>query len=1185
MDFSNNRGERSSMRAPPSSFDNSFPPPSHSFRRSATFSQPMQHNAQLQSQLSDPTERTHARASSDWDHTLSQGDVSSRSMTQNTSQNNQVAPRSLQEKIQELRTLQQRALQQETEMHLIQQKKKQSEEEVAQLINGYQAMHPQSEPTTPPEYHDSGFPTALSRPNRFSGSMIGTVPAIGSNRPSRAGSQLTSPSSGLISSQFKTPGSSAANRLTWKSVPGSRRNSDEEDEPEPLEDQWADHRAAATRNRNSMPVTGLNRSIDRSSMSNDRGFKPHVNTANYLFGDDEGDGSKDQSLASPQDIHSYLQMNATDDKFPILVRQGDQSGKLSASSAALDLALSSSSSSQQGVQDVWSTFGRRRSSPQKSLPHNILSSSTLHRVSNGTLGETSAFVPRTDSKSARVSMGSEYGSYFDKDQSNAAALASLTGAQGAPPRLQSSYSTNDIPTVKNQRRSLIGFGSTANVHAEQHLHNHNASMGRVPPNGSSARQSREFNGADTARLSRDIQAASVMGSGASNLKANAAPFGPSVTSPISIDPESSFGATKLDQYQGYPYHQGVAEQVGQPPDFQAMAQQQPGLQQYPPYSNQQQANAGQMAPAYYNPRQYNGQAFQGLPPHMNSANQYGMPFVGGLPPNGAMSRNQAVQYQTAPRGRESHLAAQRRREELEAQRFATVPIEQCRGQIYSMARDQHGCRYLQRKLEERNPLYVRMIFEEVYQGVVELMTDPFGNYLCQKLLEHANDDQRTALIGTAAPQLVRIAVNQHGTRALQRMIDFLTTPEQVAIVIIALRDDVVSLIKDLNGNHVIQKCLNKMSSEDAQFIFDNVSKYIVTIGTHRHGCCVIQRCLDHSTLAQKKQIVETVTLNSFSLNEDPFGNYVTQYILDLRDAEFVEPMIERFRHHIVVFSKHKFSSNVIEKCIRVGQDSTKRWIIEEMMIPGELENMARDQYANYVVQTAMDRVEEDLEKVLFGRIRAILPSIRTTPHGRRILSKLQSHDQRIAEGRPHPYRRKANTLVHGDNVLALRQSGSNSTSNPSSKPPSRPTSQSVSRTTSRPVSSHGFGGMDAGLQFQATSGPLDNDATGYNLAGSSVTDLGNFSRLSLGGSIMGNPMPSLPMKNAVMAFDGSGSMDQRYGGHWNGNEQPHHSLAGKDNNSPNPQPPAPSNDPAPGPAHINSGADTKSQQAAHYTFI
>ncbi len=39
---------------------------------------------------------------------------------------------------------------------------------------------------------------------------------------------------------------------------------------------------------------------------------------------------------------------------------------------------------------------------------------------------------------------------------------------------------------------------------------------------------------------------------------------------------------------------------------------------------------------------------------------------------------------------------------------------------------------------------------------------------------------------------------------------------QIQTIIHALQDRVVELIQDLNGNHVIQKCLNRLSAEDAQ---------------------------------------------------------------------------------------------------------------------------------------------------------------------------------------------------------------------------------------------------------------------------------------------------------------------------------------------------------------------------------
>jgi hypothetical protein len=49
-------------------------------------------------------------------------------------------------------------------------------------------------------------------------------------------------------------------------------------------------------------------------------------------------------------------------------------------------------------------------------------------------------------------------------------------------------------------------------------------------------------------------------------------------------------------------------------------------------------------------------------------------------------------------------------------------IDQVIGQIYPMCKDQHGCRFLQKKLDEMNTQTVDIIFNEVYPHFAELMT-------------------------------------------------------------------------------------------------------------------------------------------------------------------------------------------------------------------------------------------------------------------------------------------------------------------------------------------------------------------------------------------------------------------------------------------------------------------------------
>ncbi|KAG8905842.1 hypothetical protein FRB99_008144 [Tulasnella sp. 403] len=319
-----------------------------------------------------------------------------------------------------------------------------------------------------------------------------------------------------------------------------------------------------------------------------------------------------------------------------------------------------------------------------------------------------------------------------------------------------------------------------------------------------------------------------------------------------------------------------------------------------------------------------------------------------------------------------------KRSDLDHNRFAGTHLEDLQGEIAAMCKDQHGCRYLQKKLEEGVPEHRDMIFRETFPHFAELMTDPFGNYLCQKLLEYSTDEQRNSICQSVAQDLVTISLNMHGTRAVQKMIDFLSTSRQtdqrcnaqIHSIIVALSMHVVTLIKDLNGNHVVQKCLNKLAPEDNQFIYN-------------------ARCVDHASDAQRVQLVTEITYHALTLVQDPYGNYVVQYILDLNDNRFSDAVIRQFLGNVCALSVQKFSSNVIEKCIRVAEHNTRKMLIEELLNRTRLEKLLRDSFGNYCVQTALDYAEPNQRAVLVEYIRPILPLIRNTPYGKRIQSKLQ----------------------------------------------------------------------------------------------------------------------------------------------------------------------------------------------------
>ncbi|KIV92833.1 hypothetical protein, variant [Exophiala mesophila] len=671
-----------------------------------------------------------------------------------------------------------------------------------------------------------------------------------------------------------------------------------------------------------MPVHS-NRPLQRLSLSNKTASAYGLaNTTSFLFDEDEDKHLSLNAIDLKSPIAKAFAQLEGDDTFPTLTSDGL---KLSANSAALDLANSR-------TPDLDWTLGSRYRPAHQSMPHT--DSSMYRPVLSNLSGLTSPSSDRPADLNRRKSQRHSLGVTFE-DSSPLPTTLPVT----RPSSLQTSYSTNDVPTVK---KSLTSETTPSKIHAEQQFHNHNVSLGRIPANAVHHRQSREGANGSTKVDEKLLSSAANM----SSLHPGAAPFNAHFNGS-----DGSMTTT-------------------------------PGNGGYYPY-NMQNYNVSQMAP-----------------PAMAGP-------VGGFPNGNTYVNGYGNQPQRGGR-----------RPQNDEARFNNVPLDSYKGGLYELCKDQHGCRYLQRKLEDNEADNTQMIFSETCPHIIELMTDPFGNYLCQKLFEHCTDDQRTALINTAAPALTTIALNQHGTRALQKMIEFVHTPQQVDTIIKALADRVVDLVQDLNGNHVIQKCLTRLGAERSQFIYDAVGHYCVVVGTHRHGCCVLQRCIDHAQGFQRAQLIQRITNCAFDLVQDPFGNYVVQYILDLDEPAFTKPLCESFAGRVSALSKQKFSSNVIEKCLRTADMDTKRKMVEEMLNGAELEKMLRDSFANYVVQTAMDFADPQTKARLVDAIRPILPLIKQTPHGRRIASKIMGND---VQGRTSGT--SSGQMTPSDNYLASFSGG------------------------------------------------------------------------------------------------------------------------------------------------------------------
>ncbi len=97
-------------------------------------------------------------------------------------------------------------------------------EPISTRLNRISLNGPVSEPTTPPEYAESAFSNRFSRSSRLSMNSIMSPPGL--KRISQTSSQVTSPPGSRLSGNGMF---GQSQKPSAKSVPGSRRGSDEDE--------------------------------------------------------------------------------------------------------------------------------------------------------------------------------------------------------------------------------------------------------------------------------------------------------------------------------------------------------------------------------------------------------------------------------------------------------------------------------------------------------------------------------------------------------------------------------------------------------------------------------------------------------------------------------------------------------------------------------------------------------------------------------------------------------------------------------------------------------------------------------------------------------------------------------------------------------------------------------------------
>ena len=309
--------------------------------------------------------------------------------------------------------------------------------------------------------------------------------------------------------------------------------------------------------------------------------------------------------------------------------------------------------------------------------------------------------------------------------------------------------------------------------------------------------------------------------------------------------------------------------------------------------------------------------------------------------------------------------------------------------LFSLATEQSSCRYLQQKIDAEPRLANEYFYSTILADINELIVNPFGNYLIQKILSYISDVQISEILTLITDNFFTISTNFYGTRVIQKMIECISSEVPMLTLIEIIRNYFSKMLNDINASHIIIKMLSLKKNYITTPIYEMINMGLLDISTHKHGCCAIQKILE-SDSENTESIINNIINNALTLITHQYGNYTIQYILQMKNSLYTFRLIMVLLPNFTNLCLQKYSSTILEKCFELSDESTRNLLLQMLYNQNIMRTLVCNKYGNYVVQKAIDTSEEKTKIVLLKMIVPMVNEIRRENFGRQLFTKLYS---------------------------------------------------------------------------------------------------------------------------------------------------------------------------------------------------
>ena len=245
-------------------------------------------------------------------------------------------------------------------------------------------------------------------------------------------------------------------------------------------------------------------------------------------------------------------------------------------------------------------------------------------------------------------------------------------------------------------------------------------------------------------------------------------------------------------------------------------------------------------------------------------------------------------------------------------------------------------------------------------GLHTVFKNIYGNYFIQDLFQKMNKDLILLTVELISSEFVNIAKTSSGTHSLQSLLNYISNTEMEISILKAIKYKEKEMAFNEYATYVLQKIIAIIPDNKRVRLNNIIIENAKELSLNANSVFVLKKFIMTNTIEEnKKRLMNEIKKHFLIISQNPFGNYVIQYLLEVWTIKDCELIVNEIFNKIIELSSERFSANIIIYALKCFNNNYKKKLISILCFSVNILNLLKNKYRFYVINKTVNYMDKN----------------------------------------------------------------------------------------------------------------------------------------------------------------------------------------------------------------------------------